>query len=180
VIVDMLKRWDAHEPFRKYLETQVAQRRAIGVICMYAGQRDLLRYKIRIAGLSEAMKSAVTVGTVDSYQGKENPIVVLSLVRNNADGTVEAGRATIRQGFMVRPNRVNVAMSRAMDRLIVVGVRAGWPAGGPMHRVAHAFANEVKSGDAALFDATTLQGDIAERNRAEKGGRAASRGEKSR
>jgi superfamily I DNA and/or RNA helicase len=168
IIIELLKRWDSYEPFRRYLEAQEGRRHTIGVICMYAAQRDLLRHKMRIAGFSEGMKSAVMVGTVDSYQGKENPIVVLSLVRNNSDGPSEAGRRTIRQGFLIRPNRVNVAMSRAMDRLILVGARSGWPSGGPMHRVAQAFSAELESGYAALVEAAALQSDLADRKKAEK------------
>jgi hypothetical protein len=161
IILDLLKRWDAHPPFRTYLETHDLRRHPIGVICMYAAQRDLLRNKMRISGFSEVMKSALMIGTVDSYQGKENPIVVLSLVRNNDEGAKQFGRGTIRQGFMVRPNRVNVAFSRAMDRLVVVGARAGWPSGGPMHRVATAFAREIDAGTACVIEAAGLQGPAA-------------------
>jgi hypothetical protein len=161
IIVDLLKRWDAHPPFRTYQEMHNLPRQPIGVICMYAAQRDLLRNKMRISGFSEAMKSAVMIGTVDSYQGKENPIVVLSLVRNNDEGAKQSGRETIRQGFMVRPNRVNVAFSRAMDRLVVVGARAGWPSGGPMHRAATAFAREVDAGTACVIEATGIRGPAA-------------------
>ena len=168
IIVDLLKRWDSHEPFRRFLENHDLQLQPIGVICMYADQRDLLRNKIRISGFSDAMKSAVAVGTVDSYQGKENPIAILSLVRNNADGPAEAGRGTISQGFMVRPNRVNVAFSRAMDRLVIVGLRSGWPADGPMHRVARAFAAEIETGNGVVVDSTELQARSEDRNRPAK------------
>jgi hypothetical protein len=168
IVVDLLKRWDAHEPFRRYLENHDLRRQPIGVICMYADQRDLLRHKIRISGFSDAMKSAMVVGTVDSYQGKENPIVILSLVRNNADGPAEAGRRTISQGFMVRPNRVNVAFSRAMDRLVIVGSRSGWPAGGPMHRVAQAFTAEIASGNGVAVDSAELQARSEDRTRPAK------------
>jgi superfamily I DNA and/or RNA helicase len=135
---------------------------------MYAAQRDLVRHKVRISGLSEAIKANLVIGTVDSYQGKENPIIILSLVRNNADGRVETGRATIREGFMIRPNRVNVAVSRAMDRLVLVGARNRWPAGGPMNRVAVAFSSELAAGHAALVDATELRDNIEAGARAAK------------
>lgn len=52
------------------------------------------------------------IETVDSYQGKENRIVIVSLVRSNDRGQI---------GFLDRDNRINVALSRAMDRLVVVG-----------------------------------------------------------
>ncbi|EGP09375.1 hypothetical protein CSIRO_0913 [Bradyrhizobiaceae bacterium SG-6C] len=118
VIIRLLKEWDGEEQFRRYLRDHFPKKNAIGIICMYAAQCDLLRHKFRIAGFSDALRSAVAIGTVDSYQGKENAIVVLSLVRNNNDGAPEAGRATIRQGFLSRPNRINVALSRAMDQVV--------------------------------------------------------------
>ena len=48
----------------------------------------------------------VKIDTVDSYQGKENRIIILTTVRNNKG---------LRPGFLRSPNRINVAMSRAMN-----------------------------------------------------------------
>src|SRR3546814_10234411 len=81
----------------------------------YAAQRDLIKRRLVASGLDTLIRDACKVDTVDSYQGKENPIVILSLVRNNADGALEHGTATIQPGFMQRPNRINVAISRAME-----------------------------------------------------------------
>jgi hypothetical protein len=63
---------------------------------------------------------------------------------------------TITQGFMIRPNRINVALSRAMDRLIIVGARTRWPVAGPMHRVAQAFERELSLNSARLVDVSRL------------------------
>jgi superfamily I DNA and/or RNA helicase len=52
------------------------------------------------------------VDTVDAYQGKQNRIVVLSLVRNNPERNM---------GHVRSKNRINVALSRAMDRLVIIG-----------------------------------------------------------
>jgi superfamily I DNA and/or RNA helicase len=49
---------------------------------------------------------------VDNYQGEENDIILLSLVRSNDDGTI---------GFLREDNRVCVAMSRAKKGLYVIG-----------------------------------------------------------
>jgi superfamily I DNA and/or RNA helicase len=54
----------------------------------------------------------VKVGTVDSYQGKENRIVIVSLVRSNPEHHM---------GFVRTANRINVALSRAMERLVIIG-----------------------------------------------------------
>lgn len=155
-IIALLKLWDSHRPFRSYLERPNRYGQSIGIICMYAAQRDLVRHRLRVSGLSETIKSRIVVGTVDSYQGKQNPIVILSLVRNNDDGPVEFRQRTITQGFMARPNRINVAISRAMDRLVIVGARTRWPIGGPMHRVAEAFERELSSHSARLLDPSRL------------------------
>ncbi len=84
----------------------------VGVICMYAQQRDLVRDVLATSSVPRDLRSLVKVETVDSYQGKENRIVIVSLVRSNDKGRI---------GFLDRENRINVALSRAMDRLVVVG-----------------------------------------------------------
>lgn len=59
----------------------------------------------------------MTIDTVDAYQGKENAIVIVSLVRSNKQ----------RKPFHVgSANRCNVALSRARERLYVVGDSGMW------------------------------------------------------
>ncbi|SMC76809.1 AAA domain-containing protein [Primorskyibacter flagellatus] len=84
----------------------------VGVICMYGAQRDLLANRIASSGISERLMRRVKIGTVDSYQGKENRIILLSLVRSNEFG---------QSGFVDNENRINVALSRAMERLVIFG-----------------------------------------------------------
>ncbi|KQT13448.1 hypothetical protein ASG40_19800 [Methylobacterium sp. Leaf399] len=84
----------------------------VGVICMYSQQRELIRDLLATSSVPRDMRSLVKIETVDSYQGKENRIVIVSLVRSNDRGQI---------GFLDRENRINVALSRAMDRLVVVG-----------------------------------------------------------
>ena len=80
------------------LVTYAAQMRAI-----VAHRRD--QYKLRSV-------DRIHVTTVDNYQGEENDIVILSLVRNNKEGGV---------GFLRTPNRVCVALSRAKHGLFILG-----------------------------------------------------------
>lgn len=148
-IVSLLKRWSEHESFKAWLSNRSE---AIGIICAYAAQRDLVWRKLQAESLPEVVRKALKVDTIDSYQGKENAIVLLSLVRNNAEGPHEHGAPTIAPGFMVRPNRINVAMSRAMDRLVIVGARQRWMADSPMGRVSSKFNDEVLGGDAKVID----------------------------
>nr|WP_296248129.1 AAA domain-containing protein [uncultured Stenotrophomonas sp.] len=102
----------------------------IGVICMYSGQKEEIELAFSRFPTTQTFRRMVRIDTVDGYQGKENSIVVLSLVRDNPHGS---------SGHVGRPNRCNVAVSRAIDRLIIVGSSQMW--GGrvavdsPMRRV---------------------------------------------
>jgi serine/threonine protein kinase len=88
------------------------EEKPIGVISMYGAQKDLLNRLLVTSGLTSRLLARVKVDTVDSYQGQENAIVIVSLVRNNAQGEA---------GHIDDLRRVNVALSRAMERLVVVG-----------------------------------------------------------
>nr|HAQ94973.1 hypothetical protein [Afipia sp.] len=84
----------------------------VGVICMYAPQVGLVEEMLITSGLAPEFRKLVKVGTVDSYQGKENQIIILSLVRSNPERSM---------GFVRAANRINVALSRAMERLVIIG-----------------------------------------------------------
>lgn len=156
VIVSLLKRWSDCQPFLDWLDQQASHAHGIGIICAYSAQRDLVRRKIALATIHPSLRAALKVDTIDSYQGKENPIVIVSLVRNNWDGPMQSGSKTIRPGFLARPNRINVAISRAMDRLVIVGSLTRWDKDGPMDRIARAFASNIEDGDAREVNAMAL------------------------
>jgi superfamily I DNA and/or RNA helicase len=95
-----------------------AEEPIIGIICMYARQRDLLnRMKGEARWIPAELRRLIKIDTVDSYQGKENRVVILSTVRNNPQQN---------PGFLRSANRINVAMSRAMERLVIVGAASMW------------------------------------------------------
>ena len=58
------------------------------------------------------LKRHITVGTVDGFQGQERDVIVISLVRDNAEGAI---------GFLRDLRRMNVAITRARMKLIIVG-----------------------------------------------------------
>jgi serine/threonine protein kinase len=90
----------------------------MGIICMYSKQRDLLnRMKSQAHWIPTDLKRLIKVDTVDAYQGKENRLIIVSTVRNNPQQY---------PGFLRLPNRVNVALSRAMEKLIIVGSTRMW------------------------------------------------------
>ena len=90
---------------------------AIGIICMYGAQKRLLRRKFNELAWNPEFRSLIKIDTVDSYQGKENRIIIVSITRNGKDRKPK---------FLKEPNRINVAMSRAMDRLLIVGSMQMW------------------------------------------------------
>ncbi|WP_097497309.1 AAA domain-containing protein [Escherichia coli] len=117
-IISVLKQVSENEEFVAKLSKLVSKdEAAIGVICMYAEQKRLLRQKFNQEIWSEGFKDIVKIDTVDSYQGKENRIIILSLTRSDKQHS---------PGFLRVPNRINVAMSRAMDRLLIVGNADIW------------------------------------------------------
>lgn len=155
-ILALLKRWSEHDPFRNWVATQTKHAHAIGVICMYSAQRDLVKRRVQTSNMPESFRRSIKIDTVDSYQGKENPVVVLSLVRNNADGVQELAPRQLGMDFLSRDNRVNVAISRAMDRLILIGAKGRWRAANAMGRLAANFGEEVDNGEAQVLPAADL------------------------
>lgn len=118
LIINLLKQLSENMNFVYELNASVKQEEpAIGVICMYGEQKRLLRQKFKEVQWSDEFKSLVKIDTVDSYQGKENRIIILSLTRADPE---------LSPGFLKAPNRINVALSRAMDRLLIVGSLQMW------------------------------------------------------
>lgn len=76
----------------------------ITIITMYAGQRSKIKQALRAERRPSLDTSLIQVSSVDGYQGEENKIIILSLVRSNSSGTI---------GFLKVPNRVCVSLSRA-------------------------------------------------------------------
>jgi superfamily I DNA and/or RNA helicase len=77
---------------------------SLAVIAPYAAQVRLLREQLPIPGLE--------IDSVDGFQGREKEAVVVSLVRSNVEGEV---------GFLADVRRMNVALTRARRKLVVVG-----------------------------------------------------------
>jgi superfamily I DNA and/or RNA helicase len=76
----------------------------IAVIAPYAAQVRLLREQLSMPGLE--------IDSVDGFQGREKEAVVISLVRSNAKGEI---------GFLADERRMNVALTRARRKLLVIG-----------------------------------------------------------
>lgn len=105
------------------------RRRRVGVVSFYARQLKLIREAIRKVkppnGRFDCLD--VEINTVIRYQGKEKPIVLVSLVRNDGfDPSKSAGvvRKRSSKANVARYEFINVAFSRAQELLIVFGARA--------------------------------------------------------
>lgn len=101
----------------------------IGIICMYSGQKARIEMAVARHTWDAKFRRLLRIDTVDAYQGKENTIVILSLVRSNRYGEI---------GHVGSNNRCNVAVSRAKERLIIVGSSPMWAephSASPMGRV---------------------------------------------
>ncbi|WP_427144051.1 AAA domain-containing protein [Pseudomonas nitroreducens] len=117
-VIDLLKQISESGQFLTELSNLKDKDDAlIGVICMYAEQKRLIRQKFNQGIWNDGFKALVKIDTVDSYQGKENRIIILSLTRSDKQKS---------PGFLRTPNRINVAMSRAMDRLLIIGNAEMW------------------------------------------------------
>lgn len=85
---------------------------SIAVISPYKHQVEVL--KEQAASLSElqALNGILSINTIDSFQGQERDVVYISLTRSNDENTI---------GFLSEIRRMNVAMTRARKKLVVIG-----------------------------------------------------------
>jgi ATP-dependent RNA/DNA helicase IGHMBP2 len=85
----------------------------IGIISPYKAQVSVLQEALVGAGLApEQVVGILNINTVDSFQGQERDIIYISLVRSNEKGEI---------GFLSDTRRMNVAMTRARKKLVIIG-----------------------------------------------------------
>ena len=83
------------------------------VVAAYNAQVDCVREALIATGLADSSGAGVRVGTVDKFQGQEAAVVLVSL----ASSRVDSGRGA---GFVLSPNRLNVAVSRGQWQAVLV------------------------------------------------------------
>jgi superfamily I DNA and/or RNA helicase len=96
-------------------ERILSERLDVGIISPYRAQVQLLRSLIKKNEFFKPFRPLVTVNTVDGFQGQERDIIVISLVRSNDEGQI---------GFLRDLRRMNVAITRARMKLIILGDRS--------------------------------------------------------
>ncbi|MCR4602421.1 MAG: AAA family ATPase [Prevotella sp.] len=95
-------------------ERILEERLDVGIISPYRAQVQLLRQQLRKREFFKTYRSLISVNTVDGFQGQERDIIVLSLVRSNDEGQI---------GFLRDLRRMNVAITRARMKVIILGDR---------------------------------------------------------
>jgi ATP-dependent RNA/DNA helicase IGHMBP2 len=84
----------------------------VGIVSPYRRQVDLLRELLQHSSVLTAYGDKISVNTIDSFQGQERDIIYIGLTRSNADNKI---------GFLADIRRMNVAMTRARKKLVVIG-----------------------------------------------------------
>lgn len=84
----------------------------VGIISPYRAQVQYLRSLIKKREFFKPYRSLVSVNTVDGFQGQERDVILISLVRSNEEGQI---------GFLRDLRRMNVAITRARMKLIILG-----------------------------------------------------------
>ena len=93
-------------------ERFLEERIDVGLISPYKAQVQYLRQLVRKDAFFKPYRSLITVNTVDGFQGQERDVILISLVRANEDGQI---------GFLNDLRRMNVAITRARMKLIILG-----------------------------------------------------------
>jgi len=99
--------------FEKIGKTRILNDRLdVGVISPYRAQVQYLRHLLKKREYFKPFRHLITVNTVDGFQGQERDIILISLVRSNDEGQI---------GFLRDLRRMNVAITRARMKLIILG-----------------------------------------------------------
>lgn len=85
---------------------------SIAIISPYKQQIQLLEEQVLQSPVLQACSDRISVNTIDGFQGQERDIVYISMTRSNPDSTI---------GFLSDIRRMNVAMTRARKKLVVIG-----------------------------------------------------------
>jgi superfamily I DNA and/or RNA helicase len=85
---------------------------SVAVISPYQEQIRLLREQLENTPELQLYLAKISVNTIDSFQGQERDIVYIGMARSNSDGEI---------GFLADTRRMNVAMTRARKKLVIIG-----------------------------------------------------------
>ena len=106
----------------------------VGVISPYRAQVQYLRQLISKRDFFKPFRKLISVNTVDGFQGQERDIIIISMVRDNEQGQI---------GFLRDLRRMNVAITRARMKLIILGDAATLTKH-PFYRQLYEYIQEIK------------------------------------
>ena len=99
--------------FTKIGKTRILEEQIdVGVISPYRAQVQYLRSLVKKRDFFKPYRRLITIYTVDGFQGQERDVILISLVRSNDEGQI---------GFLRDLRRMNVAITRARMKLIILG-----------------------------------------------------------
>lgn len=93
-------------------ERFLEERIDVGLISPYRAQVQYLRRLLKQTPFFKPFRDLISINTVDGFQGQERDVIVISMVRSNDEGNI---------GFLRDLRRMNVAMTRARMKLIIIG-----------------------------------------------------------
>ncbi len=111
LLMQELERYVLRISTRRILDERVD----FGIISPYRAQVQYLRGRIKASSVLRPLLPLLSVNTVDGFQGQERDVIFISLVRANSEGQI---------GFLSDLRRMNVAMTRARMKLVILGEAA--------------------------------------------------------
>ncbi|MCE7991406.1 MAG: IGHMBP2 family helicase [Roseivirga sp.] len=96
----------------KHLSENVKEGKSVGIIAPYKAQIQLLAELVAKTPALDVIRDLISVNTVDAFQGQERDIIYISLTRSNEQNEI---------GFLKEYRRMNVALTRAKSKLVVLG-----------------------------------------------------------
>lgn len=106
--VNQLKEYITRIGRTRFLEERID----VGLVSPYKAQVQYLRQLLKRDAFFKPFRPLITVNTVDGFQGQERDVILISLVRANEEGQI---------GFLNDLRRMNVAITRARMKLIILG-----------------------------------------------------------
>lgn len=106
--IEQLKGYITKKGRERFLDERID----VGMISPYKAQVQYLRRLVRNDAFFKPYRQAITINTVDGFQGQERDVILISLVRANEEGQI---------GFLNDLRRMNVAITRARMKLIILG-----------------------------------------------------------
>jgi ATP-dependent RNA/DNA helicase IGHMBP2 len=107
-IIRILEEYASSIGFRRIQDEHID----FGLISPYKNQVQKLRLLTKQSAVLRSIRHSITINTIDGFQGQERDVILISLVRANEDGNI---------GFLSELRRMNVAITRAKMKLIIVG-----------------------------------------------------------